>query len=67
MIEIRSHGPVLDDRDDTLFRLIHRAECAQKREHDCAGTITIGPKGVTWECPLCGGDAARWRKEGDDA
>ena len=34
---------------------IRRSHCDRKgHEHECVGTCTIGPSGVTLECPLCG-------------
>lgn len=36
---------------------LRRSHCAMmNREHECAGSITVTPSGLSLACTLCGGD-----------
>jgi hypothetical protein len=36
---------------------LRRSHCAMaNREHECAGSITVTPSGLSLSCVLCGGD-----------
>lgn len=50
----------MDPQEADIYRLLRRSHCDRKKSsHECAGTLSIGPRGLILNCPLCG-DVAQW-------
>ena len=54
-------------RIHTALQAVRHLNCAAKdAEHECCGEMTVGPRGVKFDCALCGRveDSMKWDEGG---